>query len=373
MGSLRGLQVEETRLQCDDLLEPLDVAPCDGQHTELDAPLERIGGKPPPRDETQRVEERPGEDRVRHRLRRPFESCPIAVEGGDRLPERIPGRRKLRRDFLQQPCRPQLAERLLGVARSQNLVELLDEPRGRASGDLVSVRRDRIEDRLVDRELEPRGEDDRPQHADGILEKPDVRIADTADQPRAEVLESAHVIDDRERADVVKKRVDGEVAAERVLLGGAVRVVPLDQVILGSAPQRAPAFGRRVDLHRVAAAHPGVRFRRELGRGHVLAEGGDLDGLVSVLHVRQPEAPSDDPAVAKQLLDLVRMGGGPDVEVLGPPVQQQIADASADQVGDVMVLVQSIQNFERVGVDVAAGKCMLRPSDDGRLRHRVEL
>ena len=39
----------------------------------------------------------------------------------------------------------------------------------------------------------------------------------------------------------------------------------------------------------------------------------------------------------------------------GRRCEQQIAHAPADQVGDVVVLVQSIQNFERVGIDVTAG------------------
>ena len=71
--------------------------------------------------------------------------------------------------------------------------------------------------------------------------------------------------------------------------------------------------------------------------------------------MREAEAPADDPAVAKELLDLVRMRRRADVEILRPAVQQQVADAAADQIRDVVVLVQPVKDFERAGIDVAAG------------------
>ena len=103
------------------------------------------------------------------------------------------------------------------------------------------------------------------------------------------------------------------------------------------------------------------------------AERRHFDRLRPELHVRQAEPPADDPAVAEQLLDLVRVGGGADVEILRPPLEQQIAHAAADEIRDVVVFVQPIKNFERVGIDVAAGDRVLGPRDDGRLRHRAEL
>ena len=95
--------------------------------------------------------------------------------------------------------------------------------------------------------------------------------------------------------------------------------------------------------------------------------------LRAELHVRQAEPAADDPAVAEQFLDLVRVGGRADVEILRPPLEQQIAHAAADEIRDVMVFVQPIENFERVGIDVTAGDHVLGPRDDGRLRHRAKL
>ena len=87
--------------------------------------------------------------------------------------------------------------------------------------------------------------------------------------------------------------------------------------------------------------------------------------------MRETESSSDDPAVSKQLLDLMRMRGRPDVEILGTAFQEQVADAAADEVCDVMVFVKPIKNFERVRIDVAARYGVLCAGYDGRLRHRA--
>jgi hypothetical protein len=64
--------------------------------------------------------------------------------------------------------------------------------------------------------------------------------------------------------------------------------------------------------------------------------------------VRQPEAPADDPAVTEETLDLVRMRVRPDVEILRPPPKNQVADAAADQIGNVTVLLEPLKDAERV-------------------------
>ena len=68
--------------------------------------------------------------------------------------------------------------------------------------------------------------------------------------------------------------------------------------------------------------------------------------------MRQPEPAADDPAVPEQPLDLVRVRRRADVEVLRPPAEQEVADAAADEVGDVIVLVQPVEHLQRVGVDL---------------------
>ena len=57
----------------------------------------------------------------------------------------------------------------------------------------------------------------------------------------------------------------------------------------------------------------------------------------------------------------------------GPAAEQQVADAAADQIRDVVELPQAIEHLQRVGIDVAARDRMLRARDDPRFDHRAAL
>ena len=67
------------------------------------------------------MEQRAGKDGIGQRVGRTFEARAVAVDRGDRLPERIAGRGELRRDLPQQAGGPQLAKRVLAVAGSRIL------------------------------------------------------------------------------------------------------------------------------------------------------------------------------------------------------------------------------------------------------------
>ena len=286
--------------------------------------------------------------------RRCVEALTIGVEGVEGVEEALVlgMRLQFRRDRLEQPVARQCLERALGGARAQHLVVLLDEPGRRGLGQAMPLRLDGGLDRRVEREVEPRRQHDRAQHAHGILLEALVGVADRANHPIPDVGEPADVVDDRAVGDVVEEGVDGEVTPEGILFGGAEGVVAMDLQI-------ALAFGV-VDLGFAIG-----RLRRLAGRGrHVLAERRHLDGLVAELHVREPEPPADDPAVPEQLLDLIRMRRGADVEVLGPAAEQQIAHAAADEIRGVVRLVQPREHLERIGIDETSAKW------DGRLWRR---
>ena len=100
----------------------------------------------------------------------------------------------------------------------------------------------------------------------------------------------------------------------------------------------------------------GLLRGRQFLRCHLAAEGRDLDRLRPEPHVRQAEAPADDPAVLEERLDLVGMRRRADVEVLRAPAEQQVADAAADEIRDVAVLMEAIEDFERVGIDLRSGE-----------------
>ena len=125
-------------------------------------------------------------------------------------------------------------------------------------------------------------------------------------------------------------------------------------------------------MTQLSTADRGFDLRHHL-RAATAAEGCDLDRLGAEFHVREAEAPADDPAVSKQLLDLMRMRRRADIEVLRPPIEQQIANAAADQIRDVIVFVQPIENLEGVGIDVATRDRDARSRNDGRLHHRRRL
>ena len=109
-------------------------------------------------------------------------------------------------------------------------------------------------------------------------------------------------------------------------------------------------------------------------RGRQLAaEGGHFDRLGAEADVSQPEAPSNDPAILEKTLDLIRMRVGADVEILGTTAEQQVADAAADQIRDVIVLAKAIEDLQRVRIDVAARDWMLGARDDPRCDHGTAL
>jgi hypothetical protein len=129
--------------------------------------------------------------------------------------------------------------------------------------------------------------------------------------------------------DVIEEAVHGEVAPAGVLFGRAEDVVAADQ-----------------ELFDLLDRHPLARVRPE-GRG--------LDDLGAKEDVGEAEAPPDDPRVPEEIFDLVGGRGGGDVEVLGGPPQEEIADATADQVRDMTIASQPPQDLVRVGVNQIFG------------------
>ena len=99
--------------------------------------------------------------------------------------------------------------------------------------------RDGIDNRAIETEVEARRHHDCAQHPHRIFLEALVRIADRADQAVLQVLQAADIVDDRKRRDVVEKRVDREVPAERVFLGRAEGVVVL--LVLGEQRLRISA------------------------------------------------------------------------------------------------------------------------------------
>ena len=74
------------------------------------------------------------------------------------------------------------------------------------------------------------------------------------------------------------------------------------------------------------------------------AKGGDLDDFPPDSHMNNLKAASDDPGIAKALLDLFGGGIGGDVEVLGVLADQQIPNRAADHESIETVLLQLLND-----------------------------
>ncbi len=219
------------------------------------------------------------------------------------------------------------------------------QARGGGVGELMTVAQDGVVGFLFELQSDRSCEAHRAQHAHRVLDIALVGVADAVQAAATDVVHGPGVVDEREGLDVVEQRVDREVAAQRILLGGAVLVVAHHQAVL--------------DLCVIRLA------------GRIGAEGGDLDHLLAEHDVRQPEAAPDDPAVAEGAADLLGAGVGRHVEVLGDAPQQQVADASTRQIGGVTGLAQAVENFEGLGADVLAADGVLFAGNDGRLHEAV--
>jgi hypothetical protein len=262
----------------------------------------------------------------------------------------------------------------------------------------------------VEREAELRLEARRAQHANRILAVACDRIADQLETPRADVLDAARVVPDREVRDVVVQRVGREIAAPDVVVDGAVGVVAQDAAVLvgdailvfvvavaGARVARSVALAHRrvaVEARLVwpclgehqALVHFGFFVIRvvdqfvidvvvEIGRGwlgEVLvdlrrahgAERGDLDDLATEEHMRQPESATDEPAVAERAFDFFRRRAGGDVEILRRNTDQKVAYAAADEEGLVAGLAQAIEHTQGIRRDRRARYGMFGTGDD---------
>ena len=92
----------------------------------------------------------------------------------------------------------------------------------------------------------------------------------------------------------------------------------------------------------------------------------------------QPKPPPDDSAVSKESLNLIRMGIGHYVKVFWDPSEEDVADASTHEVGEVPVSMEAVENLQGLFIDHLSGDGMFRPGDDERevslrlLFHRLE-
>ena len=215
------------------------------------------------------------------------------------------------------------------VARAHEPEDLLRQARPRGERERLAAVDDRVVHVRRDAEVELSGELDRAQDAHGVLAEARLGVADRVHDAPLDVGHAADPIEDLLPLEIVEQRVDREVAAHGVLGRLAEDVVAADEDVLVGVVARGRVAG-------------------------VLAERRDLDHLAALEEdVHEPEAPADDARVAEELAHLLGARARRHVEVLRPSVEQEIADAAADEVGLEPVSHEAPEHLLHVGVDAA--------------------
>ena len=152
---------------------------------------------------------------------------------------------------------------------------------------------------FLDREAEPRGESQRAEHAQRVLLKAQLRIADAADDPVLYVVHAAEGVGDQP----VGREGDGvhrEVAAAEV--------------------------GRKIadEAHRGRVPVVGI--------GSVAAEGSDLDGAGIDVYGHGAVLQPRRAGVRKNFQRLLRQGTGADIPVLRMHAEDHVAHAAAYEI-----------------------------------------
>ena len=74
-----------------------------------------------------------------------------------------------------------------------------------------------------------------------------------------------------------------------------------------------------------------------------------------------------------ETFDFVRVSGCADIEILWLSAQKQIADTPSDEIRPVVMLLEPVENLQRIGIDLFAGDRVFGARHDHRSRHRSAL
>ena len=235
-----------------------------------------------------------------------------------------------RQHTVMQTVKAQALEGFDGVTRQEELFHLVEQPR---RWNVFQKRRelgDRRRGLLFDGDAELGREARAAQHAHRVLAVARDRVADQPQPPRLDVRDAADVVPHLLGGGVEVERVDGEIAAERILCLRAEDVIrQKSSVLIGC----------------VVAGLQG-------------AEGCHLDGLGSGQNVDQPEAAADDECPPEQRLDLLRCRVGGEIEVFGRDPEQQVAHRAADDEGFEACLLELADDVVRAARDLTSADRM---------------
>ena len=240
--------------------------------------------------------------------------------------------RQRREQRLEQLIFTQLQIRAVAITRLQQLQGLFKQARRRD----ITQQRGQTWNRLGgfrrNAHIELGGKARDAQHAHRIFAVAGFRIANQANDALFEIADAANVVTYAEISHAVVEAVDGEIAALGIIFDRAEDIVAQQHTALGALRT--------------------VTILRDLFNLMMTTEGGDFDHFRAKHHVCQTETPTDQATVAEQRAHLLRRGVSGHVEIFGFLPQEQIAHATAYQIGFITGFVQAIEHFEGIFADV---------------------
>jgi hypothetical protein len=165
---------------------------------------------------------------------------------------------------------------------------------------------------------------DHPDHSNGILFESFLRIADRSDHPLFKILHPSHEVNDRKIGNIVKKTIDGNVAAKGILTGRSKTVCPDNRPIFGFNFFVLRSTSKSRNLNNLSS------FKEDLN---------------------EPKPPPDDSAVPEEGVHLMGVGICGDIKILRDFSQKEIPDASSDEKGQESVVMETIENFKGLFID----------------------
>ena len=184
------------------------------------------------------------------------------------------------------------------------------------------------------------------------------RVTDHAQHALLGITDAMVKIDHGLGFRIVVHGIDGEIAANGVVLDRAPDVVA-----------QHPPTGIDGVLHAGQFAFGGALVAAHLlGSSvvHVGAKGGHLDHFMLAPapedHMHDAEAPSNDEGAPEEGLDLFRRGIGGDVKILGAQPQQQVAHRATHDVSLVTSTLEGVHHVQRAAVN----QRWVDPMDGGR-------
>lgn len=177
------------------------------------------------------------------------------------------------------------------------------------------------------------------QHTHRVFAKSRFRVPDEPEPACFMIRHAAGIIDHRKVFDVVIQGIDREVPAPHIFFYLAVSIIP----------QQAPFLIQQGFVVLLVAG---------------TAKGGNFNDFPSKMHMGEAKSASDQAAIAEYFSDLIWIGIGDHIKILGLPPQQQITDTAADQICLKAGFLQPIQYLQGIFADLGPRNIVFRTRVD---------